>query len=58
MDTCSTCNEFQAEEKHFDIKIVSLTDGREKSKILCEFRRPEIENLTHKNKFHLQHAAL
>uniref|UniRef100_A0A2A4K6G5 Uncharacterized protein n=1 Tax=Heliothis virescens TaxID=7102 RepID=A0A2A4K6G5_HELVI len=50
MDTCSTCDEFQAEKKHFEIKIASLPDGHEKSQILSQLRRLEIENLAHKKR--------
>lgn len=50
MDTCSTCDEFQAEKKHFEIKIASLPDGQEKSQILSQLRRLEIENLAHKTR--------
>ena len=50
MDTCSTCDEFQAEKKHFEIKIASLPDGQEKSQILSQLRRLEIENLGHKTR--------
>lgn len=50
MDTSSTCDEFQAEKKHFEIKIASLPDGQEKSQILSQLRRLEIENLAHKTR--------
>lgn len=47
MDTCSTCDEFQAEKKHFEIKIASLPDGHKKYQILTQLQRLEIENLAH-----------
>ncbi|KAK9873854.1 hypothetical protein WA026_002211 [Henosepilachna vigintioctopunctata] len=50
MDTCSTCDEFQAEKKHLDIKISSLPDGHEKSQLLSQLRKLEIENLAHKKR--------
>ncbi|CAG4929952.1 unnamed protein product [Parnassius apollo] len=50
MDTCSICDEFQAEKKHFEIKIASLSNGHEKSQILSQLRKLEIENLAHKKR--------
>lgn len=50
MDTYSTCDEFKAEKKHFEIKIASLPDGHVKSQILTQLRRLEIENLVHKKR--------
>lgn len=50
MDTCSSCDKFEAENRHLAIKIPSLPDGHEKFQVMSQLRKLEIENFAHKKR--------